>query len=122
MANYYTTIVATETLKCSEEQYERLQEVLEDDSVTAFSHGFVVELCEDNRLYITAEDNGDPDALPEQFLQEIGKLLQEQGSPYLEFAMSFTCSKLRQDGFGGGYFRITSQGKLVFPELVWPKE
>jgi len=121
MADYYTTIVATESLQCSQEQYERLLEILEDDALTEFFHGFGIELDEDS-LYITAEDNGDPDALPEQFLQEIGKLLQEQGSPYLEFAMSFTCSKLRQDGFGGGYFRITSQGKLVFPELVWPKE
>lgn len=122
MADYYTIIAATETLSCTQKQFEELLECLGDEAPGDEAyHGFSIEMCH-GEAFIFAEECGNPEDLPERFLEKLGQMLHEQGKPYLEFAMSFTCSKLRQDGFGGGYFRVTDKGKLVFAKIAWPEE
>ena len=120
MADNYSQCTPDRGLRCTEAQSDALEKALdvadEDDG-----HGFECDY-DGEEFYFYAEDYVNMDALPSAFLKLVGELLTEQGLPYMQLGYAYTCSKMRTGEFGGGYARIYPDGKLVWPETLWPGE
>ena len=73
------------------------------------------------------EDTGDlsvfsrdfPPDIPWGFVQELGKIIANNGLLYLEFGASWACPNLCLGSQGGSYFRIMNDGSIWFPKLTW---
>ena len=76
--------------------------------------------CQECKAFIYAEHYFDDECLTQEVCNVIGWLLSISGQQYLEFGYSQTASKLVMQSHGGGVFRIYSNGKLVWPKIVWP--
>lgn len=118
MANNYRQCAATEELKCSKAEAQELANLLESGDENLEDAGFDFEY-DGTSLYLYAEEFGDENCLPQDFRTKLGELISKNGVDYLEVGYAFTCSKMRMGEFGGGTFRIMSDGSLVYPTIVW---
>jgi len=119
--NYYQCTPVT-SLKASKKEAEELIGMLESNSEEEY-HGFRGEYYEeDNEFYMYCEDGGDADELPEEFLKKLGQLISKTGRKFLEFGYAFYCSKMRPGEFGGGRFRIDTDGNIHYPAEAWDDE
>ncbi len=124
MANNYEQVTAAKTITCTQEEADKLKEILEKaEEEDDICHGFTFDYGEPHgdQLYLYAEENGTPGALPDEALDLIGELVKKNNLPYLEFGYAVTCSRMIVGEFGGGQFRIYPDGSLVFPTIVWPE-
>jgi hypothetical protein len=123
MANNYTQYAIQDTLKCSQKDAEKLQDLL--DACNDNGHGFDMEFYPSEKdskigeLHIYAESNGNPDAFSDEFLNTLGKIIKKDSSPYITLGYAFTCDKMRPGDFGGGELRITDKGEFIYPKIVW---
>ena len=131
--NYYIDITAEETLKCSPEEALELMKLLTPDEPTALGGGEALtathnDSCltaeyypKEGEIHFFAEDYGNIDAIPDEFIERLGKLLAKLKLPHLQFGVACTGDKHDPGSHYGAYFRITADGRLVNPKLVWPK-
>jgi hypothetical protein len=134
MANNYSQHAANQVLIGSKKVYDELLALLEkeegkiggedrDDICNGFSLGFYPIAGNPNsgEIYLFAEESGNEGDLSDEFLKAFGKLIEANKLPYLEIGFSCTCDKMRVGEFGGGSYRITNKGKMIFPKITWPK-
>ena len=116
MANSYTIFTAERDIPMTKDDAARLNSLLEDSDAD----------CEiewdDAGGYFVSADNGcsNSDELPYEFLQEFGKLIGDAGLPFLKVGVAYTCDKWRPGSHGGSEFRIYPDGRLVYPEEIYP--
>jgi len=126
MANNYTHTVGANTVKCSEEDFERLHAALlvaedEEDDEYYVWHGMVVERHVDH-IHMYSAESGSVDELPRAVLDLIGEILTKAGEDYWEFGVCWECSRKRPGEFGGSAVRITKKGNLIYRKETWPEE
>lgn len=125
MANNYTQHAANQTLIGCKETYDILLKGLEEDEDQY--HGFSLDfypIADDpnsGEIYLYAEEVGNPDDLPQSFLELLGGLIENNKLQYLEIGFACTCDKMRVGEFGGGSYRINTKGDIVYPETKWPE-
>jgi hypothetical protein len=112
-------------LKCSKEEHAALVRALGTGSDERDQwHGF--EACEWSEnapeFYMYAKEHGEVDELPAEFLELLGRLMPANHRKYVEIGTAFYCDKMRPGEFGGTECRITPEGKIIRPEIVWPKK
>lgn len=134
MPENYTTITAENTIKCTREEAEALMRTLtntiptqpDSEQVITVTHESACLSIEfdtrDNEIYFFAEDYGNVDEIPHEFLTELGRILTRLNKPYIEFGVAFHASKAYPGSSGGTAFRITKDGEVIEPEVVWPGE
>jgi len=124
MANNYSQCTPVEALKASKKEAHALIELLHaGQEETDDPHGYTGEYYEnDNQFYMYAEDYENSENLPESFLKELGKLIAKTRRKYWEFGYAFTCDKMRPGEFGGGQFRIHTDGRIEYPEIKWESD
>lgn len=134
MANNYSQHAANEVLIGCKETYDSLLDALkngrtiegekeEDELYHGFSLDFypVADDPNSGEVYLYAEETGNEGELPDEFLILFGELIKANSLPYLEIGFACTGSKMRVGAFGGGSYRINSQGKLIFQTITWEK-
>ena len=130
MSNCYTDITATESIKATTEEAAAIFRALlgetqpekDDRDVASGTHedsAFAAEYYPDGDLYFFAEDNGDIDQIPDDAIKVVGSILHRLQKPYLEFGYAFRSDRHTPGSHGGGTFRITDQGTLVHPAVLW---
>lgn len=134
MANSYTITTADDTVPCSRELALALFRSVQPDFADAdLGSGEIVTVpfgeCGfsadfdpsegKQSLYLYAEDCGQPDEIPEPVLARLAEILRAADLPHVEFGFACTSDRLSPGSHSGGAFRITTEGKLVFPEVVW---
>jgi len=126
MANNYSQHAMHDTLQCSKEDFENLHTLLENCEDAG--HGFTIEFypdgdeaTENGQLYIFAEDIGNEDALSDEFLDALSKIIKKNNLSYIVLGVAHTCSKMRPGDFGGGDYRITAKGGFSYPQIIWPE-
>jgi hypothetical protein len=119
MANNYTTYTADDELLCDAHTFGELRELIEEEVDEDDSHDFVLSLC-DGKLHMYAELAGNTDYLPEPFLKRLGALIAANGRDFWQFGYADTCDKMRPGSHGGGQMRITKEGEVVYPTVIWP--
>jgi len=123
MSNNYSQCTPDTALETTKEEGKRLCELLNSEDDGDY-HGFQGELIyEDDtcEFYMYADDGMYVEDLPEEFLKELGKLIAKNNRGFLTFGYACTCDKMRPGEFGGGEFRITKAGEVVYPEIVYAK-
>ena len=115
MANYFIHISAQDTLTATPEEYAALKASLE--GALDNSGGYEVHYL-DGRVFVVGYFH-EGDTYPPEFLRLLGKLIEKNGLPYLEFGEAFTCDRLRVGSNGGGYFRIRTDGSSWEPKITW---
>lgn len=118
MANNYCQCTPDRALKVTEKEAELLKTLMELPETEDDRHGFRSEYY-DGRFYMFAEEYTNEDNLPKEFLKELGKIIAKNKMKFLEFGYAVFCSKLRPGEFGGGSFRVTSTGKILYPKITW---
>jgi len=119
MANNYSQCAALTDLKCSEIEFDELFNLLYLDEDNE-PHGFALEYDDRGKsAYMYAEEYMNTENLPSKFLEQLGNIIDNNKLEYLEFGYAYTCDKMRMGEFGGGYFRIASNGEIIFPTLTW---
>ncbi|MGE5201414.1 MAG: hypothetical protein ACM3O6_05050 [Acidobacteriota bacterium] len=124
MSTLFSVVTANAVIRCTPEECEKLRNILsaeigEDED----PHNFELEYDEgDKSCFIFAPEFGQPDALPEAFLQAIGRLLAREGEPHLEFGIAVYDTRPDTESTGGGAFRIMADGSLVWADFMWPGE
>ena len=121
MSNCYTSVSAEKLFACTDNEFAALKAALATgkDDVMRESHGFELER-QGGMAFIFAELAGTEEYLPKVFLAVVGQLLRKAGTKFLSFGCACYADKMRVDSHGGYNFRITDEGKLIHPELVWP--
>lgn len=126
MANNDCQCTAYDSLACSRKDADDLAELLEENPEVDEYHGFCLEIddtdSENISVYLYAEDFGATESLSKQFLDKLGQIIAANNLPYLEFGYAFTCSRLRPGEFGGGTFRVYTDGKLEYPVTTFPRD
>ena len=119
MANNYYQCTPVQALKVTRKEAVELIDLLNPEEEDTF-HGFIGEHYEkENTFYMYCEEGGDPDELPKPFLKKLGKLIAKNKLKYLEFGYCFYCDKMRPGEFGGGEFRISIKGEIIYPKINW---
>jgi len=120
MANNYVQCTPAQALKATKEEADILIRLAEQSEDECNIHGFTFEYYKKHKsFYMYAGGCGDENNLPEPFLTALGKLIQKNKLPYLIFGNAFTCDKMHPGQFGGGSFRIHTDGYVEHPEIVW---
>jgi hypothetical protein len=125
--NSYQLVAAKISVPCSEELWAKLKrfldgaahECMEDDSIENPDIDFE---WKNGQLYAYSHDWGNPDLLDRDVLEVVGQILQEANLPYWEFGYAYYSDKQRPDSCGGGSFRITRGGDVVWGKTVWESE
>jgi len=123
MANSYSQCTPECVLKATKKEAEnliKLAQYTEEQEDAGEYHGFSFEYY--NGFYMYAEDNFDVSYFGTDFLKALGKLIKKNKMEYLLFGYAYTCSKLRPGEFGGGEFRIYTDGKIKYPTIIWPRK
>ena len=119
--NYYTEVVADDTIAASQEDFAELKNLLEfHDDFDDVYHGMEVEYYQ-GQVHMFCEENGDLEGLPEAVTVHIGKMLTKANLPYWQFGISYTASRKAPGSRGGTFARITPEGSVIFPDTVWPE-
>lgn len=118
MSNCYGIATAEQSVKCSQEDFDKLAAILRDDRTCL--HGFSVEFMNSDSIYLYSEENCTLDELPYEFLKCFGELIKRNGLKYLEVGIAFYSDRPEPDSSGGMRFRIYPDGTIVCPELNWP--
>lgn len=116
MANYYTHIVGRELLPATEDEFNKLVELLnkaeeENDAM----HGMNAEYV-DGCIHMYDDESGTLEEFTDEILHFLGELISKAGWPYWEFGVCWYCDKRRPEGFGGTTARIYPDGGLAFAE------
>lgn len=124
--NYYTEVVAGDSIPARAELVEKLQALMSGDlervgeDLDYEHHGMEVEYC-GGYLHMFDEDGvGQLELLSEDELEVIGQILKEAGMPFWEFGISYTASRKAPGSRGGCYARIYADGSVVTSETTWP--
>lgn len=124
MANSYTHMTARETISCSEEDFERLQEEIEiariraDDEDTNGSD-LAVSLDEGQLHVFTDYGSFDADEIGASVLALLGRIISKAGKPFWLWDYANSSDKLRPGSHGGGSLRVMADGSLEWPTVVW---
>lgn len=127
MANCYTNCTANNVIPCSEEDFQKLEELLAAKDMSADeydenSHGMTASLIE-GKLHMFDDCGGaEVEELGQEVLDHIALILRKAGLHRWKFGMSFTSDKSRPGSNGGDAFVITDAGKLVWQNHTWPEE
>ncbi len=124
MANSYTHMTARKEIPCSEEDFERLTEEVEQDRIRADEEdesGSDLEVTLYEGMLHARTDYGsfDADAIGEGVLRVLGAIIQKTGEPYWLWDYANTCDKLRPGSHGGGSLRIMPDGTIEWPTVAW---
>jgi hypothetical protein len=110
--NYYTIASATEYLKCTKKDSEKLIKLLESDE---YGCGVSVYYSKEaHGILIFAEEHFIPEELNDKILGFIAVLLKRQKKQYLEFGIAYTADKVNVNGVGGSSCIITDEGKVIY--------
>lgn len=116
MADYYTPGVSEDTITCSLKDYEKLKALWQDES----NEGYPPDLLfENGKLWLSASECFNPDAIPDKALKYFGKILRKANLTHHTVGIAFTCSKMRVGGFGGYYIRFYPDGKTKTSTVVF---
>ena len=116
--NYYTKVSAETSLTVTADEYTELVHALEADEDS--DHGFTLIFESERKLlFVKAEDSGDWDQLPEEFLILLGKLIASNGLNFLEFGVCFDADRVVPQSCGGTAFRVYSNGELRECRKAW---
>ena len=115
--NYYSIVSPSDTLKCDQPTFDRLDELLQEN---CDRHAMSLRYSE-GKAFLHADEAGCMDELPEAFLKAFGEVIAANGLPFLQFGCAYTADRNIADSHGGGKYRIYADGRLVCPKEVWPK-
>jgi hypothetical protein len=113
MSTSYSIHTAECSVKCTRAQFAELKEFLDGGG------GFELEYYSDG-AFLSAEENGNTDFLPEPFLVALGKLMADAKMSHLEVGFACTASRMHPGSHGGGCYRIMPDGSIVTPSILWP--
>lgn len=127
MANYYTNCTANNVIPCSEDDFQKLEELLAVKDMAADeedenSHGMTASLFEGNLHMFDDCGSAEVEELGREVLGHIALILRKAGLDRWEFGMSFTSDKSRPGSNGGDAFVITDAGKMIWQNHTWPEE
>ena len=118
--NYYTEIVADDTLKAIPEDFETLLHLLEISNDIDL-HGMKVEYYA-GEVHMFSDENGTLEVLTDDVLDHIGHMITKAQVEHWEFGISYTASRQTPGSRGGRYARIMPDGSLIFSEITWPSD
>jgi len=126
MADFFSTMAATQIVPSSRIDFENLDRVIqaarESDDGFNIESSIQAEYIDGEGVFLFVEDYFCDDDLSDDICSAIGRLLHSAGQEFLEFSFSVTCTRLMVGSHGGGSFRIYADGRLVWPNLTWPGE
>lgn len=130
MANYSSPAAAADTLACTDDEAALISAALEQQNDLDDASGFQFNWWPDDpkvdrtkgQGFLCAEEYADPDHIPELARQLIGQLLVRAKASYLMVGVAQYCDKMRINSFGGYYFKIMADGRMVKPQIHWPDE
>jgi hypothetical protein len=120
MSNSYAKSAAESAVPCTPAQCAELATLLNAPPANdAETHGFKVEPY-GKGAFLFAEYSAHPEYLPEPFMAALAGLLRAANMSHLEIGCAYSCDRLEPGAFGGESYRITDEGKLVRPAILWP--
>jgi hypothetical protein len=123
MANNYSKMSCDRTIPCTQEEYQKIFDLLEQNKDANEPCGIGCEFDpKDKDLYLFADEYADPECLPAEVVELVGSLLKKAGMRFVTLQCCFTSDRVSISSQGGQYFRITDKGKLVTPKLLWPED
>jgi hypothetical protein len=103
------------SIKISEEEHNKLCDLL---NLNEKNH-LIISCIPYHRMsiYSCAGEFFDDSFIPIEFLEFLGNIIEKNSIDYLEFTYH---GNEKYNWYG--YFRITKEGKLIHPRLIWENE
>jgi hypothetical protein len=119
MTNCYVIATAETEIPCRLEDYMELHNLLGAEEP---SHGMTFAWREDaegGKLYAFTEDSCDPYELSQPVRDVLVRIMRAANLSYWEFGYAWYSDRPKVSSAGGGSFRITAEGDVVYASLVF---